>query len=181
MLKSLEAKEVSEELCLDLSNMCGHHGFGSFWRLGAWRSCPGCVSRLCACVVELWKKTTVSSQAAISNLLHHWHASAGSRLWRSVDKYSHLDFFMVTKMLKDTKRRCYGLCPLCCLPFCFFFHRTELVRTNQQCQARIWGFCVAVIKERASRLSTFSNLKVWNQTQLRLVFKAQDMEAFNAV
>lgn len=35
--------------------------------------------------------------------------------------------------------------------------------------------------ERASRLSTFSNLKVWNQTQLILVFKAQDMEAFNTV
>lgn len=105
--------------------VCGHCAFVSFWRLGLWRSCPGCGDSLCACAAELWKKS-VFSQAAISNLLHHWHANPGSSLCRNVHKHSHLDFIRVTKTMKDSKRRFHILCPLCCLPFCFF-HRTELV------------------------------------------------------
>lgn len=64
-----------------------------------------------------------------------------------------------------------------------FFHRTELVGLTK-CQARIWGFYMVAIKGlslRASQFSTFSNLKVWSQTQIRVIFEAKDTEAFNTV
>lgn len=121
-LKSLEAEEVSEELCLDLSYVSvEHRGFGSFWRLGVGGSCQ----TVCMCCWAL--KKSVSSQDAISNLLHHWHASLGSSLWGNGHKYSHFDFIMVTKTLKDTK----GQDSMVFVPFAVFlfafFHRMELV------------------------------------------------------
>lgn len=70
-LKSLEAKEVSEELCLDLSNMSmGTRFLGASEGL-VYGGAAQAVSVDCVHVLLSSEKKSVSSQAAISNLLHH--------------------------------------------------------------------------------------------------------------